>query len=410
MAGIVLIYWFYLYQRDAQISFTAILLWALLFRLIGIFGEPLLEDDFYRYLLDGCLFISEGSPYGIAPSSLFLDNDLSPQCRETLNWINNPDIPTIYGPLLQYVFAAAHLASPANIDLLQIIVVLFDVGVILLLKNLARPRSILLYAWNPLVIKEIAFTAHPDIIGVYLLLAAFIALQNQRVLKSSVLIALACCAKIFALLALPFFLYGKPLKYWAITLAVIFLAYLPFLFQGQTDLLVVGLFVERWEFNPTFFAAIKTIIQATFPSASGEIPLATPDNIARLICLLGFIAWYAHYFFLYQRRRQYQPDQPIKMPRMEWVFGMFFLFSPVVNAWYLIWLLPFAVMHRCYWAWAVSLVIGLSYITGLNLIESNLGAYEIAAEARVIEFFALSLALWFDWRSGHLKSAPIQPD
>ena len=380
IAAVLIIYWFYLNERGAEITFFSLLLWAIVFRIIGVFGSPILEDDFYRYLLDGCLFVSSGSPYGIAPSSLFLENTLTPECREALNWVNNPDVPTIYGPLLQYVFAFSHLVSPANINLLQLILVLFDLGVIILLRQFASPNNILLYAWNPLVIKEIAFTAHPDIIGVFLVLAAFVALARDDHLKASVYIALACCAKVFALLAVPFILLRVPPKYWLASLFTGMVMYAPFLFQGHTDLFVVGIFAERWVFNPTAFEAFRFFLS---------------DQGARFLCLVLFLAFYGWYMRMEFRA----PATPL--PRLEWIFGVFFLLSPVFNAWYLLWLLPFAVMHRCYWAWAASLAVSLSYLTGLNLFESNLRAYEIAFEARALEILIVLLAVVMDYRHGH---------
>ncbi len=44
-----------------------LLLWAGCFHVIGVLGDPLWEDDFFRYLWDGYRFYETGSPYGIAP-------------------------------------------------------------------------------------------------------------------------------------------------------------------------------------------------------------------------------------------------------------------------------------------------------------------------------------------------------
>jgi len=128
-----------------RISFTAIFLWAMAFRAIGLWGDPILEDDFYRYLLDGCVFVASGSPYGIPPSSLFFENSLSPHCEQLLNGVNNPDLPTIYAPLLQYIFAIAHIISPANIDALQAIYSLIDLALILVLGKCAPARHVMLW-------------------------------------------------------------------------------------------------------------------------------------------------------------------------------------------------------------------------------------------------------------------------
>lgn len=381
-AAVLLFYWIHLQGKGREISFQSLFLWAIVFRVIGVVGSPVLEDDFYRYLLDGCVFVSSGSPYGIAPESLFSGNTLTPECQAALNWVNNPDLPTIYGPVLQYLFALSHIISAADINFLQLVLVLFDLALIYLLRNLAKPNFLLLYAWCPLILKEIAFTAHPDIVGTLFLVAAFLARRQSNFLAAAVLIGLACGAKIFAFLALPYFLFRNKLRYCLISLGTILVLYLPFMFQGQTDVLVVGIFAERWEFNPIVFEVLSRFL---------------PDLSARMICLLGFMFWWTFYFYRYHQNQKHN-NTPTEIPRMDWIFGVFFLFSPVINAWYLIWLLPFAVLRPSLWAWTASVVVSLSYAIGLHLVESGLGAYQINPYARTIELGLIALALAIDHR------------
>ena len=383
VAAVIVVYWFWLRASQVELSFKSVFLWAVLFRLIGVWGSPILEDDFYRYLLDGCLFVSTGSPYGIAPSSLFIDNTLSPACEATLSGVNNPDLATIYAPLLQYVFGLSHLLSPSNINILQLIMAIFDLAVIWLLGRCAPANHVLLYAWCPLALKEFAFTAHPDVIGACLLLAAFIARKNSRTAVACMLVGLAICAKIFALLALPFFLYRQPLRYWGITFGTIALLYSPFLLQGQTDMPVLGIFVEHWNFNPFLFDLVRVFLS---------------DLPARVLCAVLFLTWLGFYFIKYNRQ-----CSPTEIPRMDWVFGMFLLFSPVVNPWYLVWLLPYAALRPSCWAWTASIIVSLSYVTGLNLADSDLLAYQVAAPARIIEMAGIAVALLIDYRRGGFR-------
>ena len=383
IAAVIAVYWLWLRARQVEPGFWSIFLWAVLFRLIGVWGAPILEDDFYRYLLDGCLFVSTGSPYGIAPSSLFMDNALSPACEATLSGVNNPDLATIYPPLLQYVFGLSHLLSPANIHILQLIMVIFDLAVIWLLGRCAPARHVLLYAWCPLALKELAFTAHPDVIGACLLLAAFIARKNSRAGVACMLLGLAICAKIFALLALPFFLYRQPLRYWGITFGAIALLYFPFLIQGQTDMPVLGVFAEHWNFNPFLFDLALSLVS---------------DLPARVLCASLFLTWFGFYFVQYNRQ-----CMATEIPRMDWVFGMFLLLSPVVNPWYLIWLLPYAALRPSCWAWTASIFVSLSYATGLNLAAPDLLAYQVAAPARIVEMAGIAVALLIDYRRGGFR-------
>ena len=79
-----------------------------------------------------------------------------------LDQVNNPGLPTIYGPVSPAAFLLGYAVAPASVLPLQAIFVAFDLGIVLLLLRLAPAHAVLLYAWCPLVVKEIAFTAHPE--------------------------------------------------------------------------------------------------------------------------------------------------------------------------------------------------------------------------------------------------------
>ena len=68
----------------------------------------------------------------------------------------------------------------------------------------------------------------------------------------------------------------------------------------------------------------------------------------------------------------------------------------MINPWYLLWLLPFAVVFPSFWAWTASAAILLSYITGLNLPDYTLQPYEQPVWARGLEFGLILLALAAD--------------
>ena len=116
---------------------------AVLFRLIGFFGGPLYEDDFYRYLWDGYRFWTAGSPYGSAPSQFFGREDLPGNLEEILGGVNNPDIPTIYGPVCQMTFLLAWWIAPGQLWPLKLIYPAADLGLMALLGE--SPAGAVLY-------------------------------------------------------------------------------------------------------------------------------------------------------------------------------------------------------------------------------------------------------------------------
>ena len=69
---------------------------------------------------------------------------------------------------------------------------------------------------------------------------------------------------------------------------------------------------------------------------------------------------------------------------------------PVFNAWYLVWLLPFAVIYPSCWAWAASVSVLLAYGIGLNLDLENLAPYQQPWQWVVAEFGVIVVAGAFD--------------
>ena len=358
-------------------AIKTVLLWALIFRVIGIWGLPILEDDWYRYLWDGYRFISDGTPYGVAPSAFFVSDGLPDRFVEIVGQINNPDLPTIYGPTLQYLFALAYLISPGELWGLKLIMLCADIAVIAILLRLAPVGYVLLYAWSPLVIKEIAFTAHPDGIGVCLLLAALFFRSRQYYTAAVIAGALAVAAKVFAVLIVPWVLWRLPVRYWLIFFVSLGVIYLPFIIQGGNDFFSLFVFAQYWEFNAAAYAVLNLFL---------------PDNSAKLVLAGLFLSWLAWYFF----KSQTQSHDTFTMPRVDWVFALFLFIAPVINAWYWLWVLPFAVIFPSFWAWTASVALMLSYYVGLHIPGSELGAYEMPIAVRLVEFCLIGIALVFD--------------
>ena len=70
--------------------------------------------------------------------------------------------------------------------------------------------------------------------------------------------------------------------------------------------------------------------------------------------------------------------------------------SPVINPWYLLWLLPFAAIVPSAFAWTASVAVFLGYVTGLNLNDGDLHPYQQPAWVRPLEFGLILLALAYD--------------
>lgn len=376
-------------RRDEPIPMARLLFWAVAFRLCGLVGGPLYEDDFFRYLWDGYRFATAGTPYGVAPEAFFLDETVPRTLQAALDQINHPELPTIYGPTTQLLFLLGYWIQPGSVTTLQGLLIAVDLATIGLLLRLAPARNVLLYAWCPLVVKEIAFTAHPDGLGVCLLLAAIVLVSGRHRALAAACLGLAVGAKVFALVLVPLVLIRAKVHHWLYFAVTLLLLYAPFALTGGTDLDSLVVFAREWEFNSAAFGVLTTVLAPTH----AKVVLAAACGV----------------FWVWVYRRQRQDGNSV--PRGDWVYGVLLLAAPVINAWYLLWLLPFAAVYPSRWAWTASVAILLSYITGLNLNDYGLQAYGQPWWVRPIEFGAVALALLCDlWsRRNAARGMPESP-
>ena len=372
------------HAKGAPLCVGRLLFWAVAFRVCGLLGGPIFEDDFYRYLWDAYRFASDLTPYGAAPAAYFGDASVPEPFQGVLDQVNNPDLPTIYGPVAQAAFLLGYAIAPANVLPLQAIFVAFDLGIVLLLLRLAPARAVLLYAWCPLVVKEIAFTAHPESLGVCLLVAAVVLAQRCRLKAAAVVLALAAGAKVFALLLAPLVLMRARVLPWTLFVGTLAVLYLPFALplvpsDAKAGFLSTATMALEWRFN----AALFEIFDA-----------ALPEMAARTVCAVAFVAFCV---WCWRHQARCLEDGKItEVPRGDWIFGAFLLLSPTINPWYVIWVLPFAVVYRSAWAWTASVAVLLAYVTGLNLDDMRLEPYAHPWWVRPVEFGAIALAFGWD--------------
>lgn len=195
-----------LWRRDS-VSIREVLWGAILLRLAFFLLLPGLSDDFFRYLWDGWLQLEGINPYQFVPSDPAL---ASFQEAEIYEKLNSKQYYSIYPPLSQLTFLGSALFYdgswvPAYYVLKGVYVVMELVGVVLL-SRLTTARNLLLYAWNPLVLVEIAGQGHTEALFVPLLFAAVWAVRRRRGGLASAAIAGAGFVKIYPLALGPYLL------------------------------------------------------------------------------------------------------------------------------------------------------------------------------------------------------------
>jgi len=88
-----------------------------------------------------------------------------------------------------------------------------------------------------------------------------------------------------------------------------------------------------------------------------------------------------------------------------WLFGLFLLLLPVLNPWYLVWWLPFAVLRPSATAWCASVAVLLSYVSAINLgTDPGNGSllYDVPTWVLTAEYCVVAVGLTID----HRRMAP----
>ncbi|MCI0627064.1 MAG: hypothetical protein L0387_36360 [Acidobacteria bacterium] len=344
----------------------------------------LFDHDIWRYLWDGHVWASGVNPFMNPPMANGLDSlaeadDL--RAGSGAIWsdirrnINYPDTPTIYPPLAQGVFRLSHFIAPGSVLAMKLLLVAFDLLAVWFvaqaLTALGRPASwAVLYAWNPLVIKTIAASGHMDSIVAAALAATALFLVRRRNGLAACGFACAVLAKAGPIILLPFLVRRLPLRFVALSGALILAGFLPFLDAGTTLFDGFRAFAQGWQFNAGPFVAVRWIL-ASF--------IANPSAVARVVCALGLLATLMWLRLRDDGRRESFPAISAT------ALGTMVVLSPAVMPWYLIWLLPLAVISvQRTWLFFSALVC----LAFLVMVDQQESAWILAIEYGVI------LPLW----------------
>lgn len=369
----------------------AILLGALLLRVLMLPLPPTLSDDALRYLWDGKVAAAGFNPYVLTPEAA----DLAPLRETARQPVPHPEIPTVYPPL---AVAAFSIASRFPFPLLawKVLATAADLAVCALLLALARRLGVpegrtVWYAWNPLPVLEVAGMGHVDALGVAAVLGAVLALTSPKAPEAdnatgriratpatpaigaaAVCAAAGVLAKLVPLLALPMWarLGGRPWRFLGAALGLLAVAALPVL--AATGGLPPGLvrYGVSWEFNGPLYEPLWRLLDTagTAPWIAGRLeaneaatrqfyrwdpvyPYLYPQLLAKVL-LAGGIGLAV---LLSLRER----DLAAGTGRL---FGRLLLLSATVYPWYLLWVLPWAALGG-WTAWrALSALILLSYL------------------------------------------------
>lgn len=315
---------------------------AAFLRLPLVLVAPTPSTDAYRYSWEGRVANAGHSPYRLPPKA----PELAPLRMEQDARINNPGLTTIYPPLALAAFRLV-AAVLADARAQKAFFALCDLFVCFLLMGLLARRGLsrawaALYAWHPLVVLEFSAAGHLDSLMILALLAGLEFWETGRRELGVLAWAAAALVKVVPIVLLPWLLLRRP-RSAALFLAVVAAGLIPALSGLHAAAHAapdsgIAAFASGWLANPSLYALLSPIVPS--PGARRAI----------LACAVGAFC------LLWARR---SGDDPAR-----YLCGAFLavlLASPVVQPWYVLWALPFALLAPSLAALAWSWVVGFLY-------------------------------------------------
>ena len=358
----ILFYFTRKYISLQQLFFAAIIL-----RIGSAFIMPSLSDDIYRFIWDGQLIVNGQNPLLTTPdnylSALSNSNANLSYLQQLHGLINHPQFYTCYPPLMQGVFTVAAFFGGSSIFMsiviIKLIVALADcVAVYFVVKILkkinADVKLVALYALNPLIIIEGAGNAHFEVMQVALVVISIYFILQYKYNFAAVFWGLAIVTKLLPLLLLPLMvrLLGlkKGILFCLIAVAIAVLLFIPFVATGSIDGFAksLNLYFQNFEFNASIYYIAREV--GWYFKGYNYISFIGP------FLMLIFLLIYAAIFFI-KRKLSFKEFALFSLI----ILSLYYFFATIVHPWYIINLLPFALMANKKYAFVWMGIAFLSY-------------------------------------------------
>lgn len=397
-----------LIQLDKKFWILAI---GLIIRILTIFSVPILEDDYFRYLWDGAVTASGNNPYKYSPAEVvspgFEDNELSElalQSKDVIKNVNHPHLKTIYPPVAQLFFALSHKIASFDIYFWRVVLLIFDIITFFLLIKILQELNlsiynIIIYWWNPLLVKEIFNSGHFEVLVFPFVLGSLFFATRQRYLPSVISLAIAVGVKIWPIFLFPLILrplFKKPAEFvkvglvFGLTLALIFLPVFLAGFDTSSGYLAYG---KSWENNSSVFRVFLFGFEAV--SNSINIHPIYAQYFSRVFILVLILLWV---FYLTFRRDKKEIGL---YNNVLLVVASIFLLSPTQFPWYYTWMIPFLAITPRWSLLILTLLLPLYYLRYYLEPRENLDFFNNVIVW--IEFVPVWVLLFLEWLKGNSR-------
>ena len=288
-------------------------------------GPPLLSNDINRYVWEGRIQLHGGNPYRWG------DRPESPRwlaLRDPVyEGMNHKDYTAVYPPLFELATRAVASVSDSVSAMKAFLVGCELLTLAALARSLHRrglPRErLLVLAWSPLALVEIAGSGHNEAFGMLFLALAILALDSGRPLLAALAASGGFMAKLLpGLVAVAWM---RRFRFWHGLAAAAAAGALVALYldaeSRKTMLLSLSKYATFWRFNETLFAPLAAVL-------GSHAAAVRAGAVATLALALG-LGW---------RRTE-------SVAAATLVVVASLLLGPNVLPWYALWLLPLLVLR-----------------------------------------------------------------
>jgi hypothetical protein len=296
---------------------------ALVWRAVLVATPPLVSDDINRYVWEGRVQQHGGNPYR------WSDRPDAPRWEslrdEVWRGLNHRDYTAVYPPLFELAVRFV-VSVHDSVTAMKAFLVLCELVTLALLALVLRRRRLgaerlLVLAWSPLALVEIAGSGHNESFGMLWLVLALLALDLDRPLLSALAAGAGFMAKLLPGLVAA--AWARRYRVAHVLAALLLAAALtaPYVGARRTMLLSLSKYAQFWRFNETLFAPLAALLGGHVAAVRAGALLA--------FGLALFLAW-----------RRTEPAAAALA-----VVVATLLLSPNVLPWYALWLVPLLVLR-----------------------------------------------------------------
>ncbi len=355
----------YYFLLKSTISLKKLVGLSIFFRLIFLFSEPVLSDDYYRFIWDGTLNLHGINPFLQLPR-FYIESgkEVSGLTPEIFKLLNSPEYFTIYPPFCQLIYSLGALAPKGNYlasaVIMRICVLLAEIGSIIYLQKILKhfgsdSKNVLLYALNPLIIVELVGNLHFEAFMICFLLMAIFYLLKERNRTSALFFCLSVISKLLPLMLLPLLLrklgWRKSLQYYVLVGLGVLVSFLPFLSLEMLAHLSesVNLYFQRFEFNASLYYIIRWIgYQLSGYNLIMYIGISLPILVLLAIIILTFFGKTAWKNII---------------QKMMWTFAIYLFCATIIHPWYISTLVALCLFTNFRFPIVWSFIVLFSYAT-----------------------------------------------